>query len=70
MSFVSAARAILVRLLFAVHGLTSIWLLVSVTQESRYWYMASGMGLLLLEMTVTLGKKGGKEWKWSVSACP
>ena len=66
MSCVSAARAILVRLLFAVHGLISIWLLVSVTQNTRYWYMASSMGLLLVEMTITLGKKGGKEWKWSV----
>ena len=54
------------RLLFAVHGLISIWLLVSVTQNTRYWYMASSMGLLLVEMTITLGKKGGKEWKWSV----
>ncbi|XP_076472640.1 transmembrane protein 26-like [Babylonia areolata] len=64
MSWVSVARAVLVRLLFAVHGLISIWLLATVTREARYWYMASGMGLLLLEMTVTLGKKGGKEWKW------
>ncbi|KAL8578233.1 hypothetical protein ACOMHN_040994 [Nucella lapillus] len=64
MSFLSVARAVLVRLLFAVHGLISIWLLATVTREDRYWYMASGLGLLLLEMTVTLGKKGGKEWKW------
>ncbi|XP_076451190.1 transmembrane protein 26-like [Babylonia areolata] len=64
MSCVSVARAVLVRLLFAVHGLVAIWLLVTVTREDRFWYMASGMGLLVLEMTITLGKKGGKEWKW------
>jgi hypothetical protein len=67
MSWVSIGRAVLVRLLFAVHGLICVWLLVSVTHDMRYWYMACVMWLLLLEMAVTLGKKGGKEWKWSVS---
>ncbi|KAL8584098.1 hypothetical protein ACOMHN_011713 [Nucella lapillus] len=64
MSWVSVTRAIMVRLLFAVHGLVSIWLLVTVTRDNRFWYMASGLGVLLMEMTITLGKKGGKEWKW------
>ncbi|KAK7093206.1 transmembrane protein 26-like [Littorina saxatilis] len=64
MSCVAIARAILVRLLFAVHGLVAVWLLANVTKEPRYWYIASALGLLLLELTITLGKKGGKEWKW------
>ncbi|PVD36910.1 hypothetical protein C0Q70_03903 [Pomacea canaliculata] len=64
MSWLSVARAVVVRLMFAVHGLVSIWRLAVVTHEIRFWYLATVLGVLLLEMTVTLGKKGGKEWKW------
>ncbi|XP_061197982.1 transmembrane protein 26-like [Saccostrea echinata] len=57
-------RAIVVRLLFACHGLVSIWLLNKVTQESRFWYLATSFGFLLVETTITLVRKQGKEWKW------
>ncbi|XP_046375848.1 transmembrane protein 26-like [Haliotis rufescens] len=64
MSCFSVFRAITVRLLFSSHGAISIWRLYVVTKDQRFWYLACALGLLLLEMTVTLGKKGGKEWKW------
>lgn len=60
----TVARAIIVRLLFACHGLVSIWLLYQVTQEPRFWYLAASFGFLLVETTVTLVRKQGKEWKW------
>ncbi|XP_022342266.2 transmembrane protein 26-like [Crassostrea virginica] len=58
------ARAIIVRLLFACHGLVSIWLLNQVTQEPRFWYLSTSFGFLLVETTITLVRKQGKEWKW------
>ncbi|KAK7496766.1 hypothetical protein BaRGS_00011975 [Batillaria attramentaria] len=64
MACFSVARAVLVRLLFAVHGVVSIWRLATVTDDVRYWYLASVLGLYLFEMSITLGKKRGKEWKW------
>ncbi|XP_041378196.1 transmembrane protein 26-like [Gigantopelta aegis] len=64
MSCMSIFRAITARLLFSIHGIITIWRLYLVTKDTRYWYLACVLGFLLIEMTVTLGKKGGKEWKW------
>ncbi|XP_071147486.1 transmembrane protein 26-like isoform X1 [Mytilus edulis] len=63
-SSLTILRAVFVRLLFACHGLVSIWRLYYVTKDSRYWYLATSLGLLLVETTVTMVKKLGKEWKW------
>ncbi|CAG5119291.1 unnamed protein product [Candidula unifasciata] len=64
MGYMSLFRAVAVRLLFTLHGVISIWRLTIATRESRYWYLGLVLCLLLVEMTVTLGKKSGKEWKW------
>lgn len=63
-SSLTIVRAVFVRLLFACHGVVSIWRLYYVTKDKRYWYLATSLGLLLVETTVTLVKKLGKEWKW------
>lgn len=63
-SVLTIIRAVSVRLLFAAHGVVSIWRLFVVAQDPRYWYLATALGLLFIEAVVTLAKKGGKEWKW------
>ena len=64
MSYFSVARAVGVRLMFALHGVIALWRLTLATNEQRYWYLGLVLCLLLVEMTITLGKTGGKEWKW------
>lgn len=32
--------------------------------RARFWYLAASFGFLLVETTVTLVRKQGKEWKW------
>lgn len=64
MGYMSLFRAVAVRLMFTLHGVISIWRLTIATREPRYWYLGLVLCLLLLEMTVTLGKTNGKEWKW------
>ncbi|RUS91057.1 hypothetical protein EGW08_001185 [Elysia chlorotica] len=64
MGYLAVARAIVVRLTFAAHGIISIWRLAVITQDHGYWYLGLVLCLLLVEMTVTLGKKAGQEWKW------
>ncbi|XP_045162299.2 transmembrane protein 26-like [Mercenaria mercenaria] len=64
MGHLSVARAFSVRLLFASHGVVSIWRLANVTDENKFWYLAGTLVLLFLEAMVTLVKRQGKEWKW------
>ncbi|XP_050412256.1 transmembrane protein 26 [Patella vulgata] len=64
MSLLSIARAITVRLLFVCHGMLTIWRVCLVTKDDKYWYLGCVLGLLVVELAITLGLKGGKEWKW------
>ena len=64
MGYISVSRAVGVRLLFASHGVVSIWRLADVSNDGRYWYLAGTLGLLFLESLVTLVRRDGKEWKW------
>ncbi|KAH9510390.1 Transmembrane protein 26 [Bulinus truncatus] len=64
MGYLTVCRAVIVRLMFACHGIISIWRLTLATREPRYWYVGLVLCLLFIEMMVTLGKKAGKEWKW------
>lgn len=64
MGQLSIYRALSVRLLFASHGIVSIWRLADVTHNHTYWYLASTLSLLIVEFAVTILKKKGKEWKW------
>jgi len=64
MGWFIVARAIIVRLVFAAHGLIAIWLLSAVTRNPTHWYMVTALTGLLLETLVTLYVKRGQEWKW------
>ena len=59
-----AARAILVRVLFASHGLLAIWLLTVVTSKNKFWLAALSVVAMFIEGTFTIYKKRGREWKW------
>ncbi|KAL4221501.1 hypothetical protein ACF0H5_019758 [Mactra antiquata] len=64
MGRISIARALSVRLMFASHGVISIWRLTDVTRDARYWYLAGTLSLLVIECSVAILKRQGKEWKW------
>lgn len=56
-------RAIVVRLLFACHGLVSVYHLCYVTKNATYWYITTALAGLSVEAAVTLYKKKGQEWR-------
>ena len=66
MGYLSVTRAVGVRLLFASHGIVSIWRLADVSKDGRFWYLSGTLGLLFIESMVTLVKRQGKEWQWYV----
>lgn len=64
MGWFIVTRAILVRTLFGLHGVVSIWLLAVVTGDVTRWYMAASLMGLMFEAAFTIFKKRGQEWKW------
>ncbi|KAJ8320475.1 hypothetical protein KUTeg_002062 [Tegillarca granosa] len=64
MRCVTIIRALLVRIMFAGHGVIAIWRLYMVIQETWCWYLSGAIGFLVIETIVTLYKNNGKEWKW------
>ncbi|XP_075209527.1 LOW QUALITY PROTEIN: transmembrane protein 26 [Parambassis ranga] len=56
--------ALLSRFLFAVHGVVTVWRVVSVKGEPLYWLLLTGVALLGVEMAVTLKCTRNAEWKW------
>ncbi|XP_060568428.1 transmembrane protein 26-like isoform X3 [Ruditapes philippinarum] len=64
MGLVTYIRALLVRILFACHGVMAIWRLYMVTGSVWCWYLGGALFLLFLETLITIAKKRGKEWKW------
>lgn len=64
MGVLTYIRALVVRVLFACHGVITIWRLYMVTGSVWCWYLCGVLILLFLETLITLGKKRGKEWKW------
>ncbi|XP_033898636.1 transmembrane protein 26 [Acipenser ruthenus] len=56
--------ATLSRVLFAVHGVVTVWRVVSVKGDPIYWLLLIGVGLLGVEMAVTLKRTQNGEWKW------
>ena len=58
------SRAILVRLIFALHGLLAIWLLSTIKGDATYWYIAGSLTGLIVETGVTIYRNKGQEWKW------
>ncbi|KAL4220872.1 hypothetical protein ACF0H5_019138 [Mactra antiquata] len=57
-------RALLVRMLFACHGIIAIWRLYMVTGSVWSWYLGGALFGLFIETLITIAKKRGKEWKW------
>ena len=60
------SRAVFVRVMFTAHGLFSIFRLYVVTQDPNKWYLTTALMGLLMETSITIYKKRGQEWKWSV----
>jgi len=60
------SRAVFVRVMFTGHGLFSIYRLYVVTQDPNKWYLTTALMGLLMETSITIYKKRGQEWKWSV----
>lgn len=58
------SRALVVRLMFALHGFLTIWLLTVVSHDSNHWYTVASLTGLLLETVFTIYVKKGQEWKW------
>lgn len=59
-------RALFVRIVFAVHGLVTVWRLTVATDNDYYWFITSAIGGLALETSITIYKKRGHDWKWLV----
>ncbi len=58
------ARCVLVRVLFACHGLICLWRLHTVTHNPTYWLISFGLFGLIGETAFTIKFKKGQEWKW------
>ena len=63
-SWFIVSRAILVRLMFALHGLMAVWYLTSLTGQPYFWYLTIALLGLLIETIATIWKNRGNEWKW------
>ncbi|CAN0103931.1 unnamed protein product [Lampetra planeri] len=57
-------RAIVPRLVFAVHALACVWRVAVHTQHRLYWLLLLLVLLLPLELIVTLVLRKGKDYKW------
>ncbi|XP_030641104.1 transmembrane protein 26 [Chanos chanos] len=56
--------ALLSRFLFAVHGVLTVWRVVTVKDEPTYWLLLMGVALLGVEMAVTVKCTRNVEWRW------
>ncbi|XP_796133.2 transmembrane protein 26-like [Strongylocentrotus purpuratus] len=56
--------ALVTRVMFIVHNLTSVARAVTVTDDRRLWFLALTIIGLLLETVFTIVKNKGEEWKW------
>lgn len=64
MGLINVLRAIVVRLMFAGHGVIAIWRLYIMTSDIKSLFLGASLVGLFLESCVTLCFKNGKEWKW------
>ncbi|KAK9869741.1 hypothetical protein WA026_003477 [Henosepilachna vigintioctopunctata] len=60
----ATVKAIITRLVFAIHGLIGIWQVTIFKKNSFYWYLSSPILLLFFEGLFTLTIKENQEWKW------
>ncbi|XP_032807916.2 transmembrane protein 26 [Petromyzon marinus] len=64
MTLLVMLRAIVPRLVFAVHALACVWRVAVHTQHRLYWLLLLLVLLLPLELIVTLVLRKGKDYKW------
>ncbi|XP_072018316.1 transmembrane protein 26-like [Amphiura filiformis] len=62
--FMLNVKAILARLLFATHGLVTIWRVSDVCDKKIFLLLCLPLGLLVIEMVVTTFYTKNGEWKW------
>ncbi|XP_022107514.1 transmembrane protein 26-like [Acanthaster planci] len=64
---VSFTKALTARLLFAIHGIVTVWRVASVQGSAVYYLMVMPVALMPGEMIFTLQTTAAGEWKW---LCP
>ena len=57
-------KALLVRVLFGVHGLLTVWRCTDVYRDPLFYLLAIPVILLLVELVVTAKFTENGEWKW------
>lgn len=59
-------KAILARLIFAVHGFVAIWRVVVIYKNNKFYYLCGTLGCLVLETVLSVCIRQGEELKWYV----
>ncbi|OQV12982.1 putative Transmembrane protein 26 [Hypsibius exemplaris] len=57
-------KAILARLIFAVHGFIAIWRVTVIYENNRFYYLCGTLGCLVLETVLSICIRQGEELKW------
>ena len=57
-------KAILARLLFAIHSIIGAFAVVTAYGNPSYWLLVFTLLGLAVETTFTMLRRGGKEWSW------
>lgn len=60
----SITKALAARLLFAIHGIVTVWRVASVKGSAAYYLMLMPVALMPGEMIFTLHTTDAGEWKW------
>ena len=60
----SITKALAARLLFAIHGIVTVWRVASVKGSAAYYLMLMPVALMPGEMIFTLQTTDAGEWKW------
>ena len=63
-TFMDTVKAIITRLMFALHGFFAIFKVVTMKDDPWFWYLAVTLLLLCFEGIFTLTIKETQEWKW------
>ena len=61
---VSFTKAFTARLLFAIHGIVTVWRVASVKGSAVYYLMVMPVALMPGEMIFTMYTTDAGEWKW------
>ena len=61
--FFDALKCIVVRQMFLLHALLTVWR-VTVVKSDVYWALGVSFILMIVESFIVLGIRRAKEWKW------